>query len=67
MPIDMTAMLCHALRIKVRVAVLKIDSLLKQSTLFEVIVESENFYSVWCLCMPFNRGLQLILVSELAY
>ena len=66
MAIDVAGMLSDALRIKVVLTVLKVNSLLENSTDFEIVVESKNFDPVRRLSVPLDRGLQLILVSKLA-
>ena len=52
--IDVAGMLSDALRIKVVLTVLKVNSLLENSTDFEIVVESKNFDPMRRLSMPFD-------------
>ena len=54
MAIDVAGMLSDALRIKVVLTVLKVNSLLENSTDFEIVVESKNFDPMRRLSMPFD-------------
>ena len=62
----MSGVLSHALRIKVKVTILEFDTLLEQASFLEVVVEAKNFNSIWRLCVPLDRRLQLVFVSKLA-
>ena len=66
-PVDVSSVLSHALWIEVKVTILELDALLEQAPLLKVVVKAKNFHSIRCICVPLDRRLQLVFVSELAY